>query len=264
MAVVRTPTWTDQYYRIVEHYFWSPQRIGRQSCKDGKPRNWKYWQAKLENQETPLNHIVDIFFHVAPTELLDRIATKLISRPCSGLQLVHADAETIDANVVQPDIVLFGPKDLVFLELKVDSKSSVDQLGKYAIAANCICLEAPNIENVDLILVTRDAFRTSPWKRIRFRGEPSLNVAKDEAIRGFNGDADVWNERGIQRYLNKNPDQKDNVVGHLSSMDLHLGEYRQIAEVLQEFMAEEPTLERLIQGVLAEFKKRELSSDFTR
>ena len=38
---------------------------------------------------------------------------------------------------------------LVFVEMKVDSKCSIDQFAKYAIAAHCIMQDEPQITSVD-------------------------------------------------------------------------------------------------------------------
>jgi hypothetical protein len=39
----KAPYWTDLYYRMVEHYFWKPQEIGRKSVREGRSHPWDHW-----------------------------------------------------------------------------------------------------------------------------------------------------------------------------------------------------------------------------
>jgi hypothetical protein len=56
--------WTEMYYEAVEDYFWRPKMIGRMPME--KRRGWPHWEAGLRAQEVPLNHILNIFFALAP------------------------------------------------------------------------------------------------------------------------------------------------------------------------------------------------------
>ena len=96
MPLEKTPYWTDLYYDVVEHYFWRPQAIGRISDQTKPSRHWTCWKKKLESQETPLNHIINLLFHIAPQELLDRVISALLKRQIFDLQLVALTAGTID------------------------------------------------------------------------------------------------------------------------------------------------------------------------
>lgn len=258
MALEKAPYWTDLYYQVVEHYFWRPQAIGRISDPDKTAHPWKHWQEKLESQETPLNHIVDFLFHVAPQDMLDRVITALLGRTISGLELVGVTPGTIDGNIVQPDIIVSNSAELVFVEMKVDSQSSVDQFTKYAIAAHCIMKDERDIKSVDLILLGRHTDHNRVWKNAKKLGVSDERSLRETALRGLEHDPSVWGQRGVQSYLNSNPDALSHLCEHVKSMGLRLTNYCVLENSLRAYAVEEKTVERLIDGVLKELSRRKL------
>jgi hypothetical protein len=260
MALQKAPYWTDLYYQVVEHYFWRPQAIGRISDPQKPSRPWSHWQEKLKSQETPLNHIIDFLFHIAPQDLLDRVVTALLGRQISGLQLVALTEGTIDGNIVQPDIIVSNSRELVFIEMKVDSQSSIDQFTKYAIAAHCILQDERQIESVDLVLLARHKDHDRVWKNAEKLGVTDERSLRETAIRGLTSDPTVWSQRGVQSFLKSNPDSLVNLCGLVRTMGLHLKDYITLESVLRAYAAEEKTVERLIDGVLQEFCRRHLNT----
>jgi hypothetical protein len=258
VALIKAPYWTDLYYDVVEHYFWRPQAIGRISDRTKPARNWDHWKGKLESQETPLNHIVDFLFHIAPQDLLDRVISALLKRQMSDLQLVAPTPGTLDNNIVQPDIIVCNSTALVFVEMKVDSQSSIDQFTKYAIAAHCIMQDEPEPKSVDLIVLSRYADHGRVWKDSKRLGLADERAVRDAAIRGLEHDPTLWGQRGVQRYLKSNPDVVSLVADRVRSMGLHLVDYAVLEGTLREYAAEEKTVEHLIHGVLHEFSRRHL------
>lgn len=117
MGLKKAPHWTDLYYDIVEHYFWRPQDIGRQSVPDKPARKWAHWRQKLANQETPLNHMLDLLLHMADQSIIDALAATLLSRPVKNLELVALTDNTIERNITEPDIILSNGEELVFVEM---------------------------------------------------------------------------------------------------------------------------------------------------
>jgi len=259
MPLEKAPYWTDLYYRVVEHYFWKPQGIGRKSDPEKPSHPWKYWQGKLESQETPLNHILDLLFHIAPEELLDNVISALIGRQISNLQLVSPTPGTIDGNIVQPDIIVSNSTELVFVEMKVDSKSSIDQFTKYAIAADCIKQDEPQITSVDLVLLSRHKTHEQIWKKAKRYGLSSGSEVREVAIRALkHNDQSIWDERGVQRYLKLYPNAIPQLIKQLKNMELHIADYSILESVLLDYAAKETAVNRLIQGVIQEFGRRNL------
>lgn len=258
MALIKAPYWTDLYYHVVEHYFWRPQAIGRISDRRKPPQPWDHWKGKLQSQETPLNHIIDFLFHIAPQDLLDRVISALLTRRMSNLQLVAPTVGTIDYNIVQPDIIVSNSTALVFVEMKVDSQSSVDQFTKYAIAAHCIMQDEPKLKSVDLILLSRHADHGLVWKNSKSLGLSDARAVREVAIRGLEHDPAIWSQRGVQSYLKSNPDVVPRIADRVRLMGLHLANYGVLEGALREYAAEEKTVEHLIHGVLHEFSRRHL------
>lgn len=260
MALRKAPYWTDLYYSIVEHYFWRPQAIGRKAHPDAPRYSWDHWKGKLRRQETPLNHILDLLFHISPQDLLDQSISALLGRPVSNLQLVEPVFGTIDLNVVQPDIIVSNSNSLVFVEMKVDSKSSIDQFAKYAIAAHSILKDERQIENVDLVVLSRHKDHAQVWRSANKKGLSSASKVRKLAIRGISGDSDVWDEKGVLRYMNNNPGCVASLSKQINSMGLVLADYEMLATALNKYASHEETLSRLIEGVLKEFDRRKLNS----
>ena len=258
MAVEKAPHWTDLYYRIVEHYFWKPQEIGRISNPKKPSQKWGHWLGKLQGQETPLNHILDLFFHMAPQPLLDQIASKMLSRTINGLELVHAAPDIVNPNIVQPDIILTNGPELVFIEMKVDSRSSLDQYAKYAIAALELRKAIPEITTVDLVMLSRHADHSKLWRNARKLGLDSIDKVKRTASAGLRGETDIWKEGGVPKYLSMQPDSRERLAEQAETMGLHLADYNALAGVLDAYARDKSTLGPFVGGVLHELRRREL------
>jgi hypothetical protein len=256
MPLEKSPYWTDLYYDIIENYFWSPQSIGRKTTKSGQP--WSYWKEKLQSQEVPLNHMLDLFFHVVPQELLDLSVSALLGKGMSAMEVVVSTPGTLDGHVVQPDITFRNEDSLVFVEMKVDSKSSVDQFTKYAIAALILTREQPELLSVDLVILSRHLEHQRIWQCASQLSLCDENAVRSAALRGLNDDPSIWKEKGVQSFLESHPEDLVPLSEQIGSMGLQLADYNAFARVLKEYAATERTVDRLISGVLNEFEVREL------
>jgi hypothetical protein len=154
MPLNEAKSWTELYYHVIEYYYWRPQLIGRSSARELTKQSWKDWENKLKLQEAPLNHVLNFLFCIAPSELLDRVVSDLLERELSNMRYVAFAQGAIDENVTQPDFVIRNDESLVFIEMKVDSRSSIDQYVKYAIAAECVLRKEPAIKTIDLVILT--------------------------------------------------------------------------------------------------------------
>jgi len=267
MALEKAQYWTDLYYDVVKHYFWRPQDIGRKAPPSPKPRRpgWDHWRNRLRAQEAPLNHMMDFLFHVAPDELLNNTISALLPEPKSGLQLVAPTKGTIDPKIVQPDIILSNEDSLVFVEMKVDSQSSVDQFAKYAIAAHWILKADRSYTSVDLVVLSRYGNHLQVWKDAKKLGLSDGAAVRQLALRGLAGDPGVWKQKGVPRFVRNNPEAVPSLVNHVKSMGLHLSGYEALAGELIAYRAKEgKTVGRLIDGILEEFRRRGLTGPAVR
>lgn len=181
-----------------------------------------------------------------------------LQRKISNLRLVAPTPGTIDYNVVQPDIIVSNSTELVFIEMKVDSRSSIDQFAKYAIAAHCIVQDEPKITSVDLVLLARHTDPQRVWKHATKLGLTSEQAVREVALRALQHDATIWGERGVQRYTRAYPQAIPSLEKLLLSMGLHLADYASLETALRNYAADEATVSRLIHGVLQEFARRNL------
>ncbi|MCH8533252.1 MAG: hypothetical protein LAT65_20630 [Saccharospirillum sp.] len=261
MPLRKAPLWTDIYYQAVEEYFWRPQVIGRISNPNKPSKPWSFWRSRLAKQEVPLNHILDFLFHIAPQALLDEVLVAMLGESMSGFELVAPSEGLIDDNVVQPDIMFSNGKSLVFVEMKVDSKSSIDQFVKYAIAALQICADEPSLERVDLVILSRHSEHSKVWSRAKKFELDSTSALKATAIQGLKGDAFVWTQPGVRKFTSKNPELVPKLIEKVESMGLTLIDYPSFSGVLRQFASEEPTVSRLVGGVLDELSRRGLITE---
>lgn len=260
MKLGKAPSWTDFYYSIVEYYFWRPQLIGRIKHPELAGKRWTHWEQKLRSQEAPLNHILDLFFHFAPQRLLDIYISELLNRHVTGLDLVYPQDGAIDYNIVQPDIILRNNNSLIFIEMKVDSKSSLDQFAKYAIASNWLISNDSSVDNIDLIVLSRYTSHDKVWQRSSNLGISSTEAVKRITVEGLKGNRSVWRQRAVPKFLETYSNSIKDVIAIVDKMNVTLTDYQLLYDSLQKFAASETIVEDLISGVLDELEKRELAT----
>lgn len=130
--------WTDEYAAIIEHYFWSPQQINRRSAEARLP--WDVVWRRLMGREVPLNHLLNIFFRLAPDELTASILNRGLPDPgVNAVQPINLRAYASHGHMLsgicQPDFAFASEYRLIFMEMKVGHRLSDDQILKYALTA---------------------------------------------------------------------------------------------------------------------------------
>jgi hypothetical protein len=149
-------SWTEEYYDIVDHYFWAPDRLGHRSDKERRLKKSSEVLGVLRRIEEPLNHILGIFFALAPSrfvhELFARHAGVTITDELvllgRGIQKGYGIAD-----VTQPDFAFDGPSTFVTIEAKVGAgKSSLEQVLKYALLHAMIDEKTPRTTRALLYL----------------------------------------------------------------------------------------------------------------
>lgn len=245
--------WTDHYYDFIDHYYWRPNRIGLKKDKTTS-KGWGPWLEKLRQYEPALNHMFDLFFHLAPQDLVDDAIGRLVGQPVDGMRLVKLDG--LNPNVVQPDMVFFDGLQLVFVEMKVRSTSSVDQFVKYAIAAQ----HGANLANqFHLVMLVPEAKHEKVWKG-KFRSKEDLRAT---ALRGIDGDDSVWSRpKNAARTHMENLENRglEGLREIVQSITLTLKDYSSLQQTLQAYLEAEDrngTTQRLVEGMLRELCNRQ-------
>jgi hypothetical protein len=139
-AMTRRSGWPRLYFDGIEHLLNYPDWIERLKT-DGTRKPIRTVMNRLERLEAPLHHAVEMFFTLAPHELITRIldidraeAPHLRIIPWQDLERVPTASGGTAAlcELCQPDILVHSRNVQVAVEIKAKSKSSLEQVLKYA------------------------------------------------------------------------------------------------------------------------------------
>jgi hypothetical protein len=258
-----TDDWTEPYYQSVQDYFWDSALIGRKPIDDPSPpsgkekdlKGWNRWEQRLRRLELPLNHILTHFFALAPQQTVDDVLTALVGAPTQGFRLV-SEVEHPEGTYTQPDFVFANDSELLFLEMKIDTPSSVDQFAKYALSGEKLRRLFPSLQRVRLAMLVKDGETHRVWGSRNIPDEATLRAVAVSGVRGENG---VWKQQGLQTHLSTaSPEDRDRLVEQIESMPISISTYSVLARRLSAHVAPDPTAAKLIAGVLAELKRRNL------
>ena len=128
-------TWVDEYYNIVEFFYWMPHYLGRSKSEKSRFRNFDEVLPSLRRKEETLNHLLTLLFYLAPNELANDLFShvfgRLFDEPYRLFDQRLPDMPSLD-DVTQPDIFFMGRENVVAIELKINAQSSLEQVIKYA------------------------------------------------------------------------------------------------------------------------------------
>lgn len=128
-------TWNQEYYDIIDFYFWEPQHIGKIKSEKSRFHGIDEVLENIKKMEVSLNHQMDIFFRLAPESFLHWMIWKVFQENVEDHYVFHGNKQwrtyVTEKDPTQPDILMSGEKSNIALELKVRAKSSVEQVVKY-------------------------------------------------------------------------------------------------------------------------------------
>ena len=129
-------SWNKEYYDIMNFYYWEPQHLGKIKNKESKIQNINDALNHIAKMEVSLNHQFNLFFQLLPSELTNIIFNKIDCRFTGTEKLEYQSIEDISVlnlkDSTQPDVFFKSNTDLVAIEFKLGTKSSIEQLLKYA------------------------------------------------------------------------------------------------------------------------------------
>ena len=176
-------TWTKEYYEIMEFYYWEPQHIGKIKNPKSSIRDSYKMREKLRKMEVSLNHQLNLFFLLAPKDFHRRFFQSIFKKELKeDLQMLSGGAadKIISANLTQPDMMFVGNAQNFFVELKLDSKSSIDQVLKYTVLHALECEAAGTVKPFYMLFIGKGGFENL-WKE-RFKNVTGLK----NTIRSYN------------------------------------------------------------------------------
>lgn len=243
--------WTTQYYDAVEYYFWGPDKLNA-IRKPGGSVGVDVVLERLRRLEEPLNHILTLFFDLAP----NAFRRELVQR-CAGLDLGGyseiADRSTHGMfnglNVAQPDVLVSGDRGLVAIEVKLGSPSDLNQILKYALLLSKSSSGRP----FGLTYLTQRPFQRH-WRGLSTPTEVSAAAAEHLASLDKLGQ------------LRLTQDLRDEIAQALRVMRLTTWRFSDLNDLLSEWanrLGEGPgdeTLRRLCDGVSRELRARGLDA----
>jgi hypothetical protein len=129
-------SWNNEYYDIMNFYYWEPQHLGKIKNQKSKIQNIHDALSHIAKMEVSLNHQFNLFFQLLPSTILNDIINKVGKNYVSNDKLLYqsiADISILNLmDATQPDVFFKSNKDLVAIEFKLGSKSSIEQIVKYA------------------------------------------------------------------------------------------------------------------------------------
>ena len=255
-------SWTEDYYDAMMHYAWAPEDLDHRSIrrrKDEVTRTSPYQTVeRLRHIEIPFNHILAFFFTLAPS----RVVTDLFNHHvfndhvgvcgCGEVELLGRQIEY--ESVTQPDFVFKGDHAFLTIETKITSKTSIEQLQKYAFLHAVAESKQPGRIHGLMFLAPypkeqlfREKFES--WIQIKHRAAEDL----EEIKRG---------ERPAPKYTIKKIAESDAAIEFLKAPEkLKIGycSFKQLNSLVQKFYKRtiEGTVDnRLYRGLMAEIGRR--------
>ena len=128
--------WTDEYREIIEFYYWEPQHLGRAAGPKKFENVAQMWQH-VNGLEVSLNHILNIFFSLyGNNDVLTAMGHHGLYDFVSSRQLDLWQKDY--GEFTQPDMFFLGAERNLAIELKLGSKTSVNQIAKYLVFNHCV------------------------------------------------------------------------------------------------------------------------------
>ncbi|XBQ16639.1 MAG: hypothetical protein ABL308_01920 [Oceanicaulis sp.] len=213
-------TWSDGYYNAVRFFYWWPKvlakipisQLKKQQSKfvyssdlvnffrekiDDSPGLERRTFAKLDRQEEPFNHQLELFLRLAPAQAINALlahcgVNEFDERP----SVLTRSVEQVWPGT-QPDILLLSKSAAVAIEVKPPHGRSFEgQLAKYALLFENLRKARPTVERTDLIFLanggfednlprktpTLAAFRDSEKAWARTRSRHAFKVLDDDEL----------------------------------------------------------------------------------
>lgn len=266
-------TWNLEYYDQMERLYWEPKRLGCRRivqlcdhCRKAKPdanlHGWGRIRERLARNEVPLNDLFNLFLRIAPARLPMRLFSPCFDLKGHGVALTfngHKLQEKLsfgNDNVTQPDIFLSEIATTLMIEIKIDARSSLLQIAKYALLAGLEEQLGGSRKDLLLLYLTPAKPFSQIWADRKHRSRDDLLCA----LRDY--DPRRCGKPLLARYF------KDNFETYRSAADrlqIAFMTFTNLVDALHQERAKlmlandgEETLARLIDGLVAELRDRGL------
>ncbi len=175
------PHWNHVYYDILQEIYWDPKMIGRAPANPPVFANDREMLANLRRTEVSLNHILSLFFSLAPQSFISGLEKEVFGdstdktyRSVGIFELRQHAAH----DPTQPDVFMASSDTCFSIEVKIGAKSDLEQIVKYALL-HCSHGKRSGTPSASRLLYLTPRPVGKTWKE-RFSDIPSVEAALDE------------------------------------------------------------------------------------
>jgi hypothetical protein len=157
-------TWPELTYRFIEHFKWEPQHLA-------KGESTAVFREGIRKKEVPLNFLFNLLFHAMPAVWIARTVEAFEGSETTSVPIDLAPRFPHEVSFSQPDILLEGSADRVWIECKVDAKTDIEQIQKY-LALHAYLNSVGERRRPWMLFVTRGSLAqhwASPSERLRVK-----------------------------------------------------------------------------------------------
>ena len=151
------PHWNSTYYEIMQEYYWDPKLLGRVPANPAVFANEPEMLGNLRRMEVSINHILALFFALAPQDYISRLeceafgdSTGQVYRSVGIFEL----RRTAPHDPTQPDLFMVSEDTCFSVEVKIASKSYLEQVIKYALLHHDYGTRRENVTKSRLLYLT--------------------------------------------------------------------------------------------------------------
>ena len=249
--------WNKEYYDILSFYCQEPEHLGKITDCNSKFKKTKDALIKVQNIEVSLNHLFNLFFNLIPNEVLNQIFASCFNNfnfDDFSYQY-QSDIDALDlGDMTQPDAFFRGSNSLVGVEFKLNHKSNLKQILKYASLFYFAKNKYASIDNFNLLLIGK--VQLPKFFKEKF---PSIASMKSELS------ADVMSDYSKRKKIDLRP-HKDAIVEIAREMNINYFTYKELNQKFNEIIklldvnhSYSQTIVRLFEGIQSELLDRGLS-----
>ena len=160
--------WSEIIYDVYDFLYWEPQHIWKIKNPKNKLDSLDKTMEHIKNIEVSLNQILNIFFYFLPYNLFYKLVENTTNKPIWNdnyilyLKEVENIIDWINGST-QPDFFFIWERANISIEMKTKSKSSLDQLMKYAYLHIKDCERTGSNKDYTLIFLWNWEFKNL-WK----------------------------------------------------------------------------------------------------
>jgi hypothetical protein len=246
-------SWVDRYYESLEFFYWEPQHLGKRKVVGSRIDSLGVAQKHWRNMEVTLNHIMKYFFSLSPASVICRTLSEGLGREIGKDYTISSlRFDKVLTKSCQPDFLFLANSGVCSLEMKLDSKTSINQVLKYALMGLAVEQQVGKELSHGLVFLGKGKFEEI-WPK-------SSGVICPDSLRSeLASKAEAFSDKHL-----KSRDNRTRYLLIVAGLDIGFLNYKDFASILsteREAAHDCATGEMyggLIDGLMGELKARKL------